>query len=198
MKKTFFNYYLPNILFNVFEIGVIFMIGILFDVSIIDILIIFVSFILNKVIIGKSMHYKDWYLCLIWSTLLFISFYLLSKIDIKIAVVATSTYIFFSQKSNIKDLDRLFFWGGNTLNQAVFDWVKFNKDNKKLLEYEKHLKENDKRKYYIFVYRFKELKSYSEIARLMDIDAQRVSDEIKIMSHFIEYSIRLSSDEEGE
>jgi hypothetical protein len=196
MKKTFFNYYLPNILFNVFEILVIFMIGIVLNVSIKYILVIFISFILNKVIFGKSMHYKDWYLCLIWSVILFISFYLLSKIDIKIAVFATSTYVFFSQKTNIKDLDKIFFWGGNALNQQVFDWVKFNRNNKKLLEYEKHLKENDKRKYYIFVYRFKELKSYSEIAKLMDIDAQRVSDEIKIMSHFIEYSIRL--DEEGE
>ena len=185
MMKTFLNKYLPNILFNVFEIFVIFIISVEY------ILIIFISFILNKVIFGKSMHYKDWYLCLIWSTLLFVSFYLLSKIDIKIAVFSTCTFIFFSNRTNIKDLNNLFFWGGNKLNSDVFNWVKFNQNNEKLIKYENNLKETDKQKYFIFRYRFREFKSYNQIADLMDMDVQRISDEIKIMSHFIEYSIRL-------
>ena len=191
MMKTFFNYYLPNILFNVFEIIVIFLIGTVLDVCFEYVLIIFISFILNKVIFGKSMHYRNWYLCLIWSSLLFTSFYLLSKVDIKLAVIFTSTYVFFCNMTNIKDLDKLFFWGGNSLNTEVFNWVKFNQDDKKLIEYEAKLKETDKQKYYIFIYRFREFKSYSQIAKIMDMDAQRISDEIKIMSHFIEYSIRL-------
>ena len=191
MRKTFFNYYLPNILFNVFEIFVIFMIGVVLNVPIEYILVIFISFILNKVIFGKSMYYKDWYLCFIWSSLLFTSFYLLSKIDIKIAVFSTCTFVFFSNRTNIKDLNSLFFWGGNKLNTEVFNWVKFNQENAKLKKYEENLKETDKQKYYIFRYRFREFKSYNQIADLMDMDAQRISDEIKIMSHFIEYSIRL-------
>lgn len=130
-------------------------------------------------------------MCLIWSVLLFISYYLLSKVDIKIAVIFTATYVFYSTKANIQDLDKLFFWGGNKLNKEVFDWVKFNPDNEKLLKYEQDLKEHDKQKYYIFKYRFREFKSYSDIAKLMGIDTQRISDEIKIISHFIEYSIRL-------
>lgn len=191
MMKTFFNYYLPNILFNVFEIIVIFLIGIVLNIRVEYVLIIFISFILNKVIFGKSMHYRDWYLCLIWSSLLFTSFYLLSKVDIKLAVIFTSTYVFFCNMTNIKDLDKLFFWGGNSLNTEVFNWVKFNQENEKLMEYEAKLKETDKQKYYIFKYRFREFKSYSQIAKIMDMDGQRISDEIKIMSHFIEYSIRL-------
>ena len=191
MKKGFFNYFLPNILFNLFEIAVIFLVGIVFNVKVEHILAIFVAFILNKVIFGKSMHYKDWYLCLIWSILLFISFYLLSKVDVKLSIIFTFTYVFFCNKTNIKDLNQLFFWSGNTLNQEVFDWVKYNQDNVKLKEYENNLKEMDKKKYYIFKYRFREFKSYNEIANLMDTNSQRISDEIKIMSHFIEYSIRL-------
>lgn len=192
-EKTFLNYYLPNIIFNVFEIFVIFVIGMVLKVSFEYILIIFIAFILNKVIFGKSMHYKDWYLCLIWSVLLFVSFYLLSKISIEIAVFYTTAYVFFSNKTNIKDLDKLFFWGGNNLNQTVFDWVKFNQENEKLIKYESRLKETDKQKYFIFIYRFREFKSYNQIAKLMDMDAQRISEEIKTMSHFIEYSIRLDS-----
>ena len=192
-EKTFLNYYLPNILFNVFEIFVIFMIGIVLNISVEYILIIFIAFVLNKVVFGKSMHYRDWYLCLIWSVLLFISFYLLSKISIEIAVFYTTTYVFFSNKTNIKDLNKMFFWGGNNLNNNVFNWVKFNQDNEKLIRYENKLKETDKQKYFIFVYRFREFKSYSQIANLMGIEAQRISEEVKTMSHFIEYSIRLDN-----
>lgn len=193
MKKSFLKYYLPNILFNIFELAVIFVVGIVFDVEVKHILAIFIAFVLNKVIFGKSMHYRDWYLCLIWSILLFVSFYLLSKVDIKIAVFSTMTFVFLSNTSNIKDLNNLFFWSGNLLNKEVFDWVKFNQNNEKLIKYEERLKETDRQKYFIFKYRFREFKSYKEIANLMDMEAQRVSEELKIMSHFIEYSIRLDS-----
>lgn len=140
------------------------------------------------------MHYKDWYLCLIWSTLLFISFYLLSKVDIKIAVFSTINFVFFSNISNIKDLNNLFFWRGSTLNQEVFDWVRFNQDNPKLKEYENKLKETDKKKYYIFKYRFREFKSYNDISSLMEIDVRRITEEIKIISHYIEYSIKFENE----
>ena len=191
MKKEFINYYLPNILFNLFEIIIIFLLGICFNVKLEHILAIFIMFIINKLIFGKSMHYKDWRLCLIWSILLFLSYYLLSKIDIKIALLGTFTFIFFTQKANIKDLKNLFFWAGNDLNKRVYDWVIYNLDNKYLIEYKKNLEKNDKRKYYIYKYRFEEFKTYKEIADLMGLEQQIINDEIKIMSHYIEYGIRL-------
>ena len=58
--KTFLTYYLPNIMFNVAEIGAIVVVGILFKVPIPYIISIFVCFILNRLIFRKSMHYKDW------------------------------------------------------------------------------------------------------------------------------------------
>lgn len=195
MKKEFVKYYLPNILFNLLEIITIILIGVCFNVQLKHILAIFIAFVINKLIFGKSMHYKDWKLCLLWSILLFISYYLLSKVDIKIALMGTITFIFFTEKANIKNLDKLFFWGGNVLNKEVFDWVRFNPDNELLKKYEKDLYEKDKMKYYIFKYRFREFKTYNEIAELIGKDKQRISDEIKIMSHFIEYSIRLNESE---
>lgn len=194
MNKTFLNYYLPNILFNVLEIGAIFMMGILLNIPVPHIVAIFLTFILNKIVHKKSMHYKDLYLCFIWSSALFVSYYLLSMINIYVALVSTCLYVFFTQKTDIKDLNQLFFWSGNVLNQEVFDWVKFNQNNEKLLEYENNLKKTDKKKYFIFVYRFREFKSYSDISKIMDIDIQRISDEVKIISHFIEYSIRLEGE----
>lgn len=193
MEKSFLKYYLPKVLFNIFEIIVILGAGILFGLNFEYILAIIIAFILNKIIFGESLHYKEWYLCIIWTILLFCSYYLLAKIDIKIAIFSTISFVFFSKKTNIKDLNSLFFWGGNTLNNQVFDWVKFNQSNQKLLRYENDLKENDKQKFFIFKYRFREFKSYKEISELMDMDIQRISDELKVISHFIEYSIRLDN-----
>ena len=193
MKKSFLKYCLPKVLFNIFEIIVILGAGILFGLNFEYILAIIIAFILNKIIFGESLHYKEWYLCIIWTILLFCSYYLLAKIDIKIAIFSTISFVFFSKKTNIKDLNSLFFWGGNTLNNQVFDWVKFNQSNQKLLRYENDLKENDKQKFFIFKYRFREFKSYKEISELMDMDIQRISDELKVISHFIEYSIRLDN-----
>lgn len=195
MKKNSIIYLVTNLFFNLFEIISIVILGIFFNIQIEHIFAIFAAFIINKLIFGKSMHYKDWKLCLLWSVLLFCSYFLLSKIDIKIALLGTITFVFFTQKTNIPDLNNLFFWGGNLLNKEVFDWVKFNQDNELLCKYEKDLYNTDREKYYIFKYRFREFKTYDVIAELMGKEKQRISEEIKIMSHFIEYSIRLRESE---
>lgn len=166
----------------------------MFGIKAEHILAILIAFVLNKVIFGHSLHYKAWYLCLIWTILLFSSYYLLAKVNMTLAVFSTVGFVFLSNISNIKDLENLFFWGGNKLNNNVYDWVKFNQDNKKLKQYEENLKLTDRKKYFIFIYRYREFKSYSDIAKIMDIDIQRICDEINIMSHFIEYSIRLGEE----
>lgn len=191
MKKIL--YYLPSIIFNVAETSIIILIGVLLKLNIQSIILIITLFAIIRMIFKPALHYKDWYRCLIWSTLFFLSLFVVAKVDFIISLCLTAfEAIILTRKGNVKDI---FMWGGNTLNKEVFEWVKFNQNNDKLIEYENNLKNKDKRKYYIFIYRFKEFKSYSEISKLMDIDIQRVSDEVNIMSHFIEYSIRLNKDE---
>lgn len=187
MKKILL--YLPSIIFNVVEVSVIVLIGILLKLSINQIAIIFALFATIRISLGGSLHYKDWYRCMIWSTLIFLSLFVVAKQSLPFCIIMTlfSAYIL-TTKGNIKDI---FMWGGCKLNQEVYDWVKFNQNNPQLLKYENQLKNTDNKKYIIFKYRFKEYKSYGEIAKLMDIPEQRVCDELKIISHFIEYSIRL-------
>ena len=129
---------------------------------------------------------------MIWSALVFLSLYALSSLDLyAITILIIFTAFISTGKADIEDM---FMWGGNRLNNNVYDWVKFNQSNEKLKRYEQKLKETDKKKYFIFIYRFREFRSYSEISKIMDIDIQRICDEINIMSHFIEYSIRLGED----
>ena len=187
MKKIL--YYLPSIIFNVAETLVIILVGLSLNVNIFDIILILLIFAITRVLTKSAIHYKSWKLCLLWSSLQLFSLFLTVKINLAIGIASTIfAGIILSGKGNISDI---FMWGGNKLNTEVFNWVKFNQNNEKLIKYENNLKETDKQKYFIFRYRFREFKSYNQIADLMDMDVQRISDEIKIMSHFIEYSIRL-------
>ncbi len=187
MKRIF--YYLPSIIFNVAEFLVIFLIGVLLEIKAIDIIAIILLFGIIRMLTKSAIHYKDWRLCLLWSTLQMFSLFLVWKIDVFVGVLfIVFSAIILSGKGNIEDI---FMWGGNKLNAEVFTWVKFNQDNEKLKMYEDKLKETDRQKYFIFIYRFREFKSYNQIAELMDINTQRISEELNVMSHFIEYSIRL-------
>lgn len=187
MKRIF--YYLPSIIFNAVEFLAIILIGVLLEMKLIDIICIILLFAIIRMLTKSAIHYKNWKLCLFWSTFQMFTLFLASKAGIAISVLITVfAAIVLSGKGDYKDI---FMWGGNSLNKIVFDWVKFNQDNEKLIKYEEDLKKTDKQKYFIFKYRFREFKSYSQIASIMGIGTQRISEEINVMSHFIEYSIRL-------
>ena len=187
MKK--YLIYLPSIIFNTAEFLVTILIGELLGLTLEKLIILVMLFVITRMTLKKAMHYKDWKRCFIMTSLFFFSLFIVAKADFYVALLMTVFEgLILTGHGNINDM---FMWGGNKLNKEVFDWVKFNQDNEKLLEHEKHLKEYDHQKYIIFKYRFREFKSYSDISKLMDIDTQRISDEVKIISHFIEYSIRL-------
>lgn len=192
MDKVKIINFIKVLIFNILETVVIFLLGKVFNVKMSIRIVCMVTFFLTRMIIGEPKHYKKAYMCALWSSLVFLSLYSLSSLDLVATIILTIFTGFISTgKADICDL---YMWGGNKLNNVVFDWVKFNQNNNQLLDYERKLKETDNRKYIIFQYRFREFRSYSEIAELMDIDVQRISDEIKIMSHFIEYSIRLGGE----
>lgn len=189
MKKII--YYLPSIIFNVAEILIVILIGVLLGLELRRMIMLIVLFSMIRMVVKKAMHYKDWKKCLLMTTLFFTSLIVIAIADFTLTLAMTIfEALILTGHSNIEDM---FMWGGNKLNKEVFDWVKFNSQNEKLLKYEQILKENDKQKYYIFYYRFREFKSFSDISKIMDIDTQRISEEIKIISHFIEYSIRLDN-----
>jgi len=191
MKKDVFTF-IRVLCFNLLETVIIFLLGKIFNVAISLRIVLMVLFFLTRMIIGKPKHYNKAYRCMIWSALVFVSLYALSSLDFIVIILLTIFTAFISTgKADIQDM---FMWGGNKLNNDVYDWVKFNQNNEKLKQYEEKLKQTDKKKYFIFIYRFREFRSYSEISKIMDIDIQRICDEINIMSHFIEYSIRLEGE----
>lgn len=189
MRETKVKNFIKVLVFNILETVIIFFLGEIFNVDVNIRIMCMGLFFLTRMIIGSPKHYKKAYMCALWSSLVFLSLYTLSSLDILPIIILTIFTGFIS--TGKADINDMFMWGGNTLNKVVFDWVKFNQDNEKLMKYERMLKETDKQKYFIFIYRFREFKSYSQIANIMDLGTQRIADEINVMSHFIEYSIRL-------
>ncbi len=93
---------LPSIIFNIIELLIIYIFGTILKVSIQDMILILMFFALTTNALGGQLHYKDWRKCLIWSTLVFISFFLLIKIDIKIALsMVMFSAIILTNKGNI-------------------------------------------------------------------------------------------------
>ncbi len=195
MKKIL--YYLPSIIFNLLEILVSILIGCLLKANLEDMILIILLFNLIRNISSQPIHYKDYRLCFIWTVLFYTSLFLISRLGFKIYLICTIfSATILTNKGNILEVFKNSTeWGGNLLNKEVFDWVKFNQDNQLLKKYEKDLYNTDRIKYYIFKYRFREFKTYDVIAELIGKDKQRISEEIKTMSHFIEYSIRLNESE---
>lgn len=189
MKETKVKNFIKVLIFNILETMIIFFLGEIFNVNVNIRIMCIGLFFLTRMIIGSPKHYKKAYMCALWSSLVFLSLYTLSSLDMLPIIILTIFTGFIS--TGKADINDMFMWGGNTLNRVVFDWVKFNQDNEKLMKYERMLKETDKQKYFIFIYRFREFKSYSQIADIMGMGTQRISEEINVMSHFIEYSIRL-------
>lgn len=76
MKKILL--YLPSVIFNVAEVSIIALIGTLLDLPINEMIVIFLLFAIMRMSLGGAMHYKDWYKCMVWSTLVFLSLFVLN------------------------------------------------------------------------------------------------------------------------
>ena len=85
MKKIF--YYLPSIIFNVVETIVIILIGVLLRLTIIDILLVSLLFGIIRMMTQSAIHYKDWRLCILWSTLQMASLFLAYKAGLFVSLI---------------------------------------------------------------------------------------------------------------
>lgn len=65
MKVKINKRFVGSLIFNIAETALIFLIGKLLDLPILYILFVMVTFMISRRFFGKSLHYKDWYRCLI-------------------------------------------------------------------------------------------------------------------------------------
>ena len=71
---------ISSIIFNIAETILIFLVGRMLGLEINNILIVMLSFMVSRGFFGKSLHFKTWYRCLVWSLLILLSLFLILKI----------------------------------------------------------------------------------------------------------------------
>lgn len=169
--------YLPSLIFNLAESVLIVLIGVLLGLELKFIALVLVLFAMTRMKLGKAIHYKDWYKCLIWSTLVFLSLFVVAKADILICIIMTifCAYIL-TNKGNINDV---FMWKGkNTKYADIDEFIKYQALDDKLIEFEKKIKEQDNLDYLIYKYRFKENLTFEEIGDRLDIPTNRITEKL--------------------
>lgn len=182
--------FILNLVFNMAETAIILLVGVYLKISINYLLMILLTFMISRQCFGKPLHYKTWYRCLVWSTLLMLCLFVIFKVDYILSILfAIFNALIMTGRSDIRDM---YLWnnaGEPGKYQDVVEYVKFNEFNDKLIEFEKKLKEKDNLEYLIYKYRFKEGRTFNEIKENLN----HTIDNARLVEHLdkISFALRL-------
>ena len=166
------------LIFNIAEAVVIFLLGNIFNVDVNIRIMFMVLFFIIRMIAGNPKHYKKAYQCALWSSLVFLSLYTLSNLELPVIILLTIFTAFIStEKADIKDM---FQWKGkNTKYNDIEEYIKYNSMETKLIEYEDKLKDKDNLTYLIYKYRFKDKMTFAEISERLDLENPRIVEKLE-------------------
>ena len=165
---------LPTLIFNIVETLIIFMCGIALNLEIKYVLVIMLTFMISRGFFGKALHFKTWYRCLIWSTFIMLSLFVLLKVDLILSILfAIFSAFIITGKSNIKDM---YMWTGKISKyDALKDFVAISPNHPILLEHEEYWRRNYPIRYEIFKMYFRENKTYQEIADIKGFEDNTIT-----------------------
>lgn len=174
-----FKKIIPILIFNIAETCLIVLIGMLLDIPITYVILIILTFLATRGLLGKVIHFKTWYRCLVWSLLLMLSLFVLFKVDLVICITfAIFTAYIMTGKANIHDM---YLWKNSdepSKYQDIIEFIKYNELDTRLLEFENKIKKRNNLEYLIYKYRFKDNKTFSEISELLDMDNPRIVEQL--------------------
>ena len=172
--KNFFNF-VCVVLFQVFEIGTLLIVGGVMNLSYLYMGYVMLTFFLGRIFLGNPLHYRAWQKCFIWTTLVFTSIFFILKIDLYLTILVTLFAGFvLTGRANLTDM---FMWKGKTTKyQDVIDYIKYHPLSDSLVQFEENVKKQDDVTYLIYKYRFKDELSFSEISERLQMDTQRITE----------------------
>lgn len=191
MNKKLWN--IPSIIFNVLETILLISMAIFLKMEIINTIIIFLTFEISRFYFKFPKHYKDWKKCLIWTLLIFTSMFIVSKINIFVGCMCTifCAYIL-SGKADIKDI---YLWKNDKESKYIKleNYIKYNRlcDNKKLINIEKQLEEDNPELYVFYKRRFLDNKTFKEISKEFNLDNPRIVEKLDKVYLIMKYALKL-------
>lgn len=172
-----------SLIFNIAETALIYFIGRLLSVPSNIIFMIMGVFFISRLLYGKPKHYNKWYRCCIWSCLVFTSLFTITSLELlPILILTTFTALISSGKADINDC---YMWkrsGEASKYQDVIDYLKYHPLSDDIISFESKLRDTDNLSYLIYKYKFKDKKTFSQISELLDIETNRITDELDKLS----------------
>ena len=93
------------IIFNIAETVLIFLIGLTLGLNIINILFLMLVFMISRGCFGATLHFKEWYKCVVWSSLILFSMFTILKVSLPISTAfAIFGAFIMTGKANMKDI----------------------------------------------------------------------------------------------
>ena len=165
---------LPTLIFNIVETLIIFMCGLALNLEIKYVLVIMLTFMISRGFFGKALHFKTWYRCLIWSSFIMLSLFVLLKVDLVVSVMfAIFSAFIMTGKSNIYDM---YLWTGKVSKyDALKNFIAISPNHPILLEHEEYWRKNYPMRYEIFQLYFRENQTYEYIAKLKGFDDNTIT-----------------------
>lgn len=166
MKKEVLTF-IRIICFNLVETYIIFLLGKIFNVPIGTRIMLMVTFFFIRMIVGKPKHYNKAYRCALWSSLVFISLYALTKLELPVTILLTIFTAFISTgRADIKDT---FMWNKESKYEALRNLLSVCPNNSIILEHEEYWRKNYPMRYKIFQYFFRENMTHKEIIETLGL-----------------------------
>ena len=189
MNKKYWN--LPSMIFNIVETLLLILFAFLLKVTIKDMLIIFLTFQIGRAYFKLPKHYKAWPKCLIWTLTIFLSLFVVARVDVSVGIMcAVFTSYILSGKSDINDI---YMWSGKVSKyDDLRDFVGISPNNPIILDYENYWRVNYPLRYEMFQLFYRERKSYEEIRRIKDYDENNIiKNECKSIYEQLEKPLKL-------
>ena len=177
MEKTKVLNFVKVLIFNIVETIIIFLLGKIFNVEINIRIMFMVLFFLTRMIAGSPKHYKKAYQCALWSSLVFLSLYSLSTLELPVIILLTIFTAFIS--TGRADIVDTYMWKGKDTKYAdIEEYIKYNSMQTKLIEYEEKLKNQDNLTFLIYKYRFKDKMTFAQISERLDLENPRIVEKL--------------------
>ena len=177
MQKNKVITFVKILIFNIVETIIIFLLGNIFNVEMNIRIMFMVTFFLTRMVIGKPKHYNKAYKCCLWSSLVFLSLYSLSSLDLLATILLTIFTGFIS--TGRADINDMYMWKGkDTKYKDIEEYIKYNSMSDELINFEKKLKEQDNLLFLIYKYKFKESMTYTEMSEKLSLDNPRITEKL--------------------
>ena len=175
MKSRYLN--LPSIIFNIIETILLIIGAYLLKIGLINTCLVFLTFQISRAYFKLPKHYKSWKQCLIWTLLIFLTLFIVARVDILVGILTTvfTAYIL-SGKADLKDM---YLWkpANESVHQPLIDYLKYNAICDDYLKAEELLKQKvDTKTYLIYKRRFIDGYSYERICEEFDVSSPRIKE----------------------